>query len=234
MKKYTNKLGCFSPPVMLATFIIEIGLIFVTAVRYKASKITRMGAALLLFLALFQLAEYNVCGRFGLSAAVWSTVGFMSITALPPFCIFFIHAITKRVPKKILLFTAGLWLAWELMFLWSGIFAGHECAGNYAIFQIRPGFAIAYFMYYYFLLFLGIGLCIRLMVQVKTSRMRRALAWQIVGYLSFILPTAITNTVSPSTIAGLPSIMCGFAILYAVIIVFGILPHAAYLDTKRK
>ena len=57
------------------------------------------------------------------------------------------------------------------------------------------------------------------------KRIQEALILQAVGYLVFLLPTAVTNTVQPSTISALPSIMCGFAVFYALILVFGILPR---------
>ena len=65
-KKYLkNKIGCFSPPVMIATFIIEICLALFTLFRYKRSLLTGLSIALFVFLALFQLAEYFVCGGAG-------------------------------------------------------------------------------------------------------------------------------------------------------------------------
>ena len=55
------KLYCFSPPVMIATFVIEVSLAIYTLWRYKLNPVTRLTVALLVCLAIFQLAEYNVC-----------------------------------------------------------------------------------------------------------------------------------------------------------------------------
>ena len=46
---------------MLATLVIEIILALHTIWRYKLTPVTRIVVALLVCLALFQWAEYNVC-----------------------------------------------------------------------------------------------------------------------------------------------------------------------------
>ena len=47
------------------------------------------------------------------------------------------------------------------------------------------------------------------------------------GYLVFLIPTATVNYIKPETRAGIPSIMCGFAVFFALILAFKILPLAA-------
>src|SRR5687768_2570427 len=84
MKKYTNKLFCFSPPVMIATFAIEIALAIYAVWRYKLNTISRLVVSLLVFLAIFQFAEYMLCGGFGVDGFTWSRIGYVSITMLPP------------------------------------------------------------------------------------------------------------------------------------------------------
>lgn len=58
-----------------------------------------------------------------------------------------------------------------------------------------------------------------------TQKVREALALQAFGLLSFVLPTGIVNALHPETIHGIPSIMCGFAVIYALVLVFGITPR---------
>ena len=81
----TNTFGCFSPPVMIATFVIEIALAVYVNWRYKFNNITKLAISILFFLAVFQLAEYNVCeGSFGIDSLSWARVGYVAITMLPP------------------------------------------------------------------------------------------------------------------------------------------------------
>jgi hypothetical protein len=223
-----NRLNCFSPPVMLATFLIEFGLMIYTIARYKMNAQTRLVAALLGFLALFQLAEYNVCGGLlSLDAMTWSRIGYVAITILPPMALHLVALIAKVRTKWNVAIAAGYGAAifWILFFGFAPTaFDGHVCAGNYAIFQISGGIGGMYFAYYYVMLLAGIGACVYL-IPAAAKRVRVLLALQLTGYLSFLLPTAITNTVNPTTINGIPSIMCGFAVVYALILSLYILPR---------
>ena len=54
------RLYCFSPAVMLATLTIEIILAIYTFWKYKLNAVTKIVIMLLICLALFQWAEYNV------------------------------------------------------------------------------------------------------------------------------------------------------------------------------
>jgi hypothetical protein len=222
--KYTGNLYCFSPPAMLATFIIELILAVYTLIRYKSSLVRNLSVGLLICLAIFQLAEYNTCGRFGIQAAAWSSIGFVAITLLPPLAVHLIQAMSKRGLKLIHWLAYASSVPWLIFFVQPSTFSGHVCAGNYAIFQLADHFGGWYFAYYYLWLFVGLGMALFFAFSAK-KKMQEALILQTVGYLVFLLPTALTNTVKPSTIAGLPSIMCGFAVLYALILVFGILPR---------
>ncbi len=220
---------CFSPPIMLATFIIEIALLAYVAMRYKLNAVSRLVAAMLFCLALFQLAEYYVCGGLGTSGETWSRIGFVAITLLPPVGLHLAHAIAKRGGEIL----TGL--AYASAAIWVGIFAfaertfdGHACAGNYVIFHVSDRLGVPYYIYYYVWLLLTIGLCIYFS-RTATKLVRGALWFLAIGYLAFLIPTALVNSLSPDTFAGLPSIMCGFAIIYAFTMAFGILPRVGIL-----
>lgn len=225
MARNSTTFYCFSPPVMLATIAVESVLIFYSLWRYKLTPLTRVVLSILFFLALFQYSEYNVCGGDGINAATWSRIGFAAITLLPAFGIHLIQVIAGH-RQKIFAWAAYVTaIVWEGFFLLSNrAFSGHVCAGNYVIFQLNHYYGSWYFVYYYFWLFAGIALCLYLAYRTTHVYVKKALILQVVGYLVFLLPTAIANTVSPSTISGIPSVMCGFAVLYALILVFGIVP----------
>lgn len=226
-------LMCFSLPVMAATFLIEIILAFIVLVKYKKTLIVWLIATLLATLSVFQLAEFFVCGGFGLSSSAWSRIGYVAITMLPALGI---HIIQLLAGKKSFILPMLVYLtslAWTLQFLLtSNTFIGHECAGNYVIFQLRPSVGGAYFVYYYTLLIAGILLAWqhRLHLKKNQKKQKEALMAMIVGYLVFLLPTTIINTLDPASVNAIPSIMCGFAVLLALIVYFYILPRVA----KRK
>ncbi|HEX5456363.1 MAG TPA: hypothetical protein VFW77_03270 [Candidatus Saccharimonadales bacterium] len=219
------KFYCFSPPVMLATFFIEITFLAYSVIRYKFNTLTRLVAALLFFLALFQLAEYNVCGGMGTSAATWSRIGFVAITVLPPIGIHLLFTIAKKPWNNITGAAYGMAAAWVLVFAFSErAFSGHMCAGNYVIFQIKPGLGALYFIYYYLWLFIGAYLCAVLAKTMKRAY-KESLTLLALGYATLLIPTTMANMLNPETVRGIPSIMCGFAIILAGIVTFGILPR---------
>ena len=231
MKYSSNKFYCFSPPVMLATIIIELSLAIYTLIRYKLNPKKRLVLAILLLLATFQLAEYSVCGRFNLNAEAWSRVGFVAITMLPPLGLHLIKVIAGKSAKLLLLVAYLSALVWIVAFTFSSnVFAGQVCAGNYVIFRLTSTANLGYFIYYYSWLFVSIFLALYWSRKSK-KQTSRALMLLVLGYLVFLVPTTVTNSLYPNSGRGIPSIMCGFAVLYAIILVFGVMPLS--LD-KRK
>ena len=224
MKRGGTTLYCFSPPIMVATCIVEVVLLLYTVIRYRMTTLTRLTVLTLALLALFQLCEFHVC-RSGWIAGTWSRIGFMAITLLPPVGIHIIQNISNRGWRGLtwIAYTSGAIFAGVLGFSKTA-FDGHVCAGNYAIFQLAPRLGGLYFGYYYLWLFIGIGLSLYFSIKARTL-IREALILQAMGFLVFVLPTGIVNDLNPKTISGIPSIMCGFAVLYALILVFAIVPR---------
>lgn len=217
---------CFSPPVMLATFVIEILLLFAVLLTRKLHKVTLLICAALAALAFFQLCEYFVCGGWGMGAMIWSRLGFIAITTLPPLGLHLMYAIAGKKSRLVWL-GYGLMLAWIVLFGFTErAFTSHACVSNYVIFSLDQYVGYAYSAYYYGLLLLGIGLAMKFGDQAKNQPVREALHGMVLGYLVFMIPTAIVNSVRPETMAGIPSIMCGFAVLFAFILYGYVLPRA--------
>lgn len=223
MSRKSETFYCFSPPVMIATFTIEALLLVYTLVRYRMSPLGRIVGATLACLALFQFAEYHVCGP-QMASENWSRVGYVAITLLPALGIHMIHEIAGRGSRWLVGGAYVSSLAFALVFgLSASAFEGYACAGNYAVFQLASPMGGLFFVYYYFWLITGIFLALHWAGAAKRN-VRLALQLQAVGYLSFMVPTGVVNAVNPQTMEGIPSIMCGFAVLYALTLVFGIVP----------
>jgi hypothetical protein len=234
-KKSGIQFNCFSPPVMVATFTIEIILAVYTVWRYKMTSMTRLIVACVLALAVFQLSEYHVCTGFGLRAEDWSRLGYVSITALPPLGLHILHKLAGKPGRKLVTASYVSMVGFISYFLlYHAAFIGYQCTGNYVIFQIGVRPALAYGLYYYGWLLTAIVLGARWANKVMKAEQPdhtklhviRAL---IIGYLVFLVPTALANSVSPQTRRGIPSIMCGFAVLYAIILTIYILPRVVSL-----
>jgi hypothetical protein len=234
MSKKQTTFYCFSPLVMIATCIIEVSLLLYTLFRYKMNTVARLSVATLGFLALFQLSEFTVCGATHWSAATWSRVGYMAITMLPPLGIHLIRVLSGRGSVWIVRAAYLTGIGFALIFgLTPTAFHDHICAGNYAIFQLAPRLGGIYFSYYYGWLMFGIGQALLFAATAKINT-RKALLYQVFGWLSFLLPTGIVNALNPQSISGIPSVMCGFAVIYAIVLVFGILPMATKKSAKTR
>jgi predicted cobalt transporter CbtA len=211
---------------MLATIIIEIGLLIYSLIRYKFTLVTKIVTLIIFSLAMFQVAEFQTCGRvLGQSGLMWSRLGYIFITLLPPRGLHLISAISKKKPT-LLHWTAdasALILVTIFGLLPSAIYVA-LCGGNYVIFKIHEGLGWVYGFYYLGFLFAGLVLAAQHMKTTKKNQYK-ALTWMIIGYLLFLIPTGVVNLIDPATIYGVPSIMCGFAVLYAIILAFKVLPR---------
>lgn len=225
MQKYKNSLFCFSPAVMLGTFVTEALLAVYVVWRYKWDRTTRLVTATLLLLAVFQIAEFMVCQATGFTPLFWSRVGYVAITLLPPLGIHLAYEIAGAKKRPLLPLAYGGAAMFVAFFaLVSGALGDYACLGNYVIFETAPGSAWLYTFYYYGLMLLAIWLCVKLAKGLKGTKKAKALFALIVGYSVFIVPTTLVNIVDPGTIAGIPSIMCGFAVLHALVLALWIMP----------
>ena len=229
MRRYDrNKLYCFSPPVMIATFVIEICLAAYTLWRYKMTPVTRLAVTLFTALAIFQLAEFMVCRGVGGDPLAWSRIGYVATTVLPPVGLHLLTVVTK-VKRRWLIwpgYIAGVAFVAFFSLIGRSI-DGHACLGNYVIFQVAPGSGWLYGLYYYGLLMATLLTGWYYLHKPLAKKIRRAVAGLMLGYTIFIIPATSVNLVDAATIAGMPSIMCGFAVLLALTLAFLVLPAAA-------
>lgn len=230
------QLNCFSPMVMLATFIVEVGSALYILFRYRMTRTAQLIVAMLGFLGLFQLAEYMVCeGAFYLTSLDWARIGYASITILPALGIHMGLEIAKKKNLPLLFAAYGSAATFMTFFL----FVGHgmqsqQCLGNYVIFQIASYAILPYGLYYHGWLVAGVALAWRAHYELKNLKHKKALVWLVFGYLSFMVPTLAVYLINPSTIDGIPSIMCGFAVLMALTLLFKVSPLVLEDTTAKK
>jgi hypothetical protein len=231
MRKQPLRLYCFSPPVMLATFLVEITFAFYMVWRYKMTPVTRLILGLLVCLATFQATEYAICGGFGIEGNLYSRLGYGAITLLPPLGLHLAYAITGRKFNGLLAAayaSCGAFL-WYFLFATQAI-SGQTCYANYAVFNTHQGSTILYTLYYYGWLFVSAGLALNWAAKSE-KRVKAALTGLAFGYASFIIPTTLANIIDPATISGIPSIMCGFAVILAFLLVGKVAPSS--IETKE-
>lgn len=226
MTKKQTTFYCFSPPVMIITFLIEISMVIYVLWRYKLNPVSRIAVLILTMLATFQLAEYMVCaGPTGTSTDIWARIGFAAITLLPPLGIHLSSVLAGKKNQRLLVPAYGLAILFIGFFLfYSNAFVNKVCAGNYVIFNIDQSADLLYGLYYYGLLVVGAAYAWAQANRASSLKKKRALKAFSIGYILFMLPTATVNIIIPESIQGIPSIMCGFAVILAIIIAFWVLP----------
>lgn len=212
---------------MLATFLIEISFAIYIVWRYKMTTVTRLIVAILVFLAVFQGAEYMICGGLGIQGGTWSRLGYSSITMLPPLGLHLMHKLAGRKASPLVWLAYGTAAAFIFYFAFiAQAISGATCYANYAVFETAGGYtSLLYGLYYYGWMFVSILLGARWSSTLK-PKLRPAMYALIVGYLAFIVPTTTVNIIDPSTVAGIPSIMCGFAVILAFVLVGKVAPEA--------
>ena len=219
--KKSHTLYCFSPPVMVATLIIELGLAIYTFFRYRRGLFGKVAAAILAVLALFQLAEYQVCDNQ--DAMFWSRLGLSAITLLPVLVLYLISLISKKEHfLKLGYVVVAIFLAFFLLAPKETI--SSLCGGNYVIFSGPDALYQFYAAYYFGFLMLGIWESVEALNRTSRLIFHSVLKWIVVGYLSFMLPMGIAYAIYPPARSAVASIMCGFAVTFALILTFQIVP----------
>lgn len=216
---------------MLLTFLFEFGAALYVLWRYKMETLTRLIMAMLLALGTFQLAEYMICGGLGLHTTEWSRLGYISITLLPAFGVHLLATIAgKKVPWLIYSAYASMILFALYFALTPGVINDHECRPNYAVFSLDQMSTMLYAIYYYGWLVVTVILALLWSRKNKSALALRAMS---VGYLLFMVPTVTITLIHPSTTSGIPSIMCGFAVLLAIVFVTVVLPNSRAKIRKK-
>jgi hypothetical protein len=227
--KKSTTLYCFSPPVMIATIVVELVLALFTFIKVKKSALKNIALATLMLLAFFQAAEFAVCQSLnGIDGLFVSRIGFVAITLLPPLGIHTINIIAGR-RRNWSTFAAYILAGSFIVYFLVAPSSINDsiCSGNYVIFRLAQTASLAYGAYYFTLLCCIIALSVYLAIIQKNAKKRRALWWMLVGSLGFLVPTGVAYFVFPDTSNGIPSIMCGFAVIYAVVLSLRVVPLAS-------
>ena len=194
--------------------------------RYELDRKAVIIIAILVNLGLFQIAEWQVCANAG--AQVWARIGFIATAILIPLGVDFIHHLApsqlSKTARSLAWITAGAFIAWFVLVPNSVNFV--FCGGNYSIYRLSIVLGYSYAAFYWGWLFFTVWMANRSLRFMKMPRDNRAMQAFMIGYGSFIIPTLISNAAAPETLKAIPSILCGFAIFFAIILVGFVAPNS--------
>lgn len=206
---------------------LEFGGAIWVAARYKLNKVGWLTIGLLVFLGGMQLSEFVLCGLHG--NFPWYHIAYASITMLPPLGISLAMAIAGKKAMWLQIIMYAICIAFVTYWLLDiHSVTGDKCAGpggqgNWVVFRANNDAMWMFGTYYYVFLALGTFLCLYWGYKATSKRTAWALYWLAIGYAVFILPTIIVALLDPVTQSGIPSVMCGFAALLAVTLLFAVI-----------
>ncbi len=215
---------------MALTVLVEVVLLLRILFWRKPTVANVLGMLILFALATFQAAEYGICeGLFDVHPNVLARIGFVSITTLPVLTLHLIRTIGKSKQILLIVTAYATMFAWIAIFLFSDALVNQICGGNYIIFELSPGFGGSYFIYYYFWMIVGAIWALNMASKSRSKATANSLRWMVAGTASFAIPATIIWLFWEEAAKGLPSIMCGFAVIFAIIIYAKVIPRS-----KRK
>jgi hypothetical protein len=220
LKKKSGYLHCFSPEVMLGTFLIEIflGIAILFRTRFRLSQSNCIILLILILLASFQGIEYLIC-ETNIDKLLLGKLGFFSITLLPPLGIHLAYSLAQQKRHPYILVPYMTAFIVNVLFVISPLTVQNVmCHGNYVIFDLPFILQVVYGFYYQGFLLYGLMTAFHLSHDVKTNERAQRLRWLGVGYILFMMPTAVILLLRTETIDAIPSVMCGFALILAFIL----------------
>ena len=225
--KFPKGLLCFTPLVSLGTFGIELVLAVYVLYRYR-NRLGRLVALLLVGLGFFQYVEYSMCTH---GPNLWlARAGFIVIAFLPAIGFHMMKKECDRVRFVKTAYVIAALVSLPLLFS-NNIITGVSCTGNYIAAPFIHWYVFVYGGWYWIASLVATYFVVK---ELRRKEIDKILVqWTLVAYLVFLVPPLIIHVIFPLTLKGHPSIMCGFAILTALILVLKVLPRHQYLMKTR-
>jgi len=223
MQLDSRKIYCFTPLVSLGTFVIESILAFYILYKYRKTEFGIVSFFVLLSLASFQLPEYLLCTTDKyVYYPLLMQISFIGTIFLPALGMHLVHLLNeKKYTKLVKLGYILASLVSVAIILSKGEDFMHICTGHYVRFSLGTLVTKLYFFTYLTL----VGSSIYILISKIIKRENRNLnIWMLMAFLVFLIPTYTLYFLSFIPNNGIPSVLCGFALFAALILIAKILP----------
>jgi hypothetical protein len=208
----------YSPVLAIATAAFEICAAVWVLTGPGRRRILLLTSIVLLLLAAYQLVEVAICARVP-ALGFLPRLAFIVVTGLPPMGILLVAMLSRRSRAAFALSFVMLTLALSAL-VWisadHGFVTRSVCNVVYAKYATPP-LRFQFYAYYYWLGLFGMVMLSGIgAIRSSSPIQRRQLLWIFFGSVGFIVPSIIvTQFVAPAR-GALPSIMCHFALTFAV------------------
>ncbi|MHA1561592.1 MAG: hypothetical protein ACTSPA_05650 [Promethearchaeota archaeon] len=202
----------------LILFGIELILLIIICAKNRDHPQFWIIFTIMLLLQTYQLIEFLLC--IGVAQNIVVRLAISIITYLPPTG----YLLTIRVmqcKRKFVQIIYYLSLLFAVILSFYYLFVDttivlQDCNPLYAVYQI--GFSLLYGVYYYLVLFISLLVIFYQIIFKGVLKHKIKGLLVLIGYISFLLPMAITLIVDPLLIPAISSIMCKYAILLAIML----------------
>ncbi|MEW6092436.1 MAG: hypothetical protein AB1531_00580 [Chloroflexota bacterium] len=214
----------YNPILSLTTATLEIGAA-VWAIRGPGRKpIVRTVAAILFFLAGYQIVEAVLCtGLLPLTGPLLPRLAFIVVAWLPPTGLLLVARLYPTQRRTLHWYAYGMYLFCAALVL--GIATDSRFVSATVCEIVFARYTNPTALYQTYGLFYQSGLMAMLLLSAygvtvcDDGRQRLLLGQVLLGSIAFIFPSLVTVAVIPVAEKALPSIMCHFALLLAAFLV---------------
>jgi hypothetical protein len=184
----------------------------------------------LLCLGVFQLAEHLICTAY---APLWIKIGYVAITLLPPLGIHIISEITKRYTKLLVIaYSIATFLIALILFL-PQLELRAVCQPHFVEVFNSDWFGWVHFSYYAVFVFAAMYLLWH-SIHIHRGDKKEEI-WMLVAYIGFVVPALGLFYLKIISHVALPSVMCGFAVIVALILTLVVIPrYYTHVRTQQK
>ena len=214
---------------MLATFAIEIIFALYILWRYKFTAITRLIVSLLVLLAVFQAPSSCYAEVWRLKVAPGQRLAMEQLRFYPPLGIHLAYLLANKSQEScsIRLHSSVLFFAYCICY--PNNFWPHMLP-NYVTFNTANG---SNDTLYNLLLWLAIRWHILTYMWAPTLHKHRKALYALMTGIWPAIPTTTVTILWNKAIAGIPSIMCGFAVILAGLLTLKVAPENIKLKTHH-
>lgn len=219
-----------NPPdglVSLIFSIIELVFIIILFLKSEKNRVNKLSILLLILLFGYQFMEYLICG-VGLNSSFMVYLAFVDISFLPPLALYIILQYWDHKSKRyLLLFVPAIFFSVYYPLVIDQ-FVVTKCTVMYAAYNYPLGFLYGIF-YYTPILILILFILFKLKTDKSDRRiyLSKVLLW---GYLIAFIPGVFITRFIPGMLAAVESILCKFAFLLAIFIIYFVLKNKIKTD----
>ncbi len=222
---------CFNPFISLSTFVIEWIIFWIILLLNPKSRFHQVSAIIVLFLALYQGGEFMLCTTG--DDQVWARVAYVSATFLPALGLHLTYVLLRKKTPYFLIYSLPVLFSLIIIFT-PDIINGAQCHTLFVEFSYGNKIITTLHSLYYvlFLMFISIVL-LQKYTQTKTIQRKVYLAF-LGSMILLVAPTLAIVLLFPSVTNQFGSILCHFAVLFAIALLYIIHRFSSFHNNRLK